>query len=201
MHAAALSAARCAAGPCTRRDVMIAPPLPTATDARALPGRRDGDIAPYRPLHPQYSHAPRGQPLPTRITPAIFARGGSPPRPTVIIPAKFARGGSPPRRLGAVSRAIARGGSPPAARADAAQKKKGRISNDILPRKKILAARYSPTGDSRSTLATGALHFCVRYGNRCCYSAMATRKKAYRRNRLSVSTRNRTGFMAPKRKI
>ena len=31
---------------------------------------------------------------------------------------------------------IARGGSPPAPRADAAQKKKGRISNDILPRKK-----------------------------------------------------------------
>ena len=51
------------------------------------------------------------------------------------------------------------------------------------PEKKILATRYSPTGDSRSTLATGALHFCVRYGNRCCYSAMATRKKAYRRNR------------------
>ena len=34
LHAAALSAARCAAGPRTRRDVMIAPPLTTAHYAR-----------------------------------------------------------------------------------------------------------------------------------------------------------------------
>ena len=48
----------------------------TAYYARALPGRRDGDIAPYR----HYA-----SPLPTRL-----ARGGSPPRPTAITPAKFA---------------------------------------------------------------------------------------------------------------
>ena len=81
------------------------------------------------------------------------------------------------------------------------KRKRGGYPMTSSPRKKILAARYSPTGDSRSTLATGALHFCVRYGNRCCYSAMATRKKATEEIDLSVSTRNRTGFMAPKRKI
>ena len=48
LHAAALSAARCEAGPRTRRDVIIAPPLRTqyshAWGARALPRRRDGRI-------------------------------------------------------------------------------------------------------------------------------------------------------------
>ena len=45
-------AARCAAGPRTRRDVIIAPPLPRPRSTRITHGhgamRRDGDIAPYR---------------------------------------------------------------------------------------------------------------------------------------------------------
>ena len=69
LHAAALSAARCAAGPRTRRDVMIAPPLHPRNShdhgERALPGRRDGDIAPYRHYTRMGCSA---------ITPAKFAR-------------------------------------------------------------------------------------------------------------------------------
>ena len=42
LHAAALSAARCAAGPRTRRDVIIASPLRTQYSHGALPGRCDG---------------------------------------------------------------------------------------------------------------------------------------------------------------
>ena len=72
LHAAALSAARCAAGPRTRRDVMIAPPLPTRITLR-----RDRDIAPYRHYtrnlrvaawhRAQNSHRAER----TRITPAV----------------------------------------------------------------------------------------------------------------------------------
>ena len=58
-------AARCAAGPRTRRDVMLAPPFTHTHYPRALPGRRDGDIAPYR----HYTRVVR-----PAITPAIFAR-------------------------------------------------------------------------------------------------------------------------------
>ena len=65
-------AARCAAGPRTRRDVMIAPPLPTRITLR-----RDRDIAPYRHYtrnlrvvawhRAQNSHRAAR----TRITPAV----------------------------------------------------------------------------------------------------------------------------------
>ena len=78
-------AARCAAGPLIRRDVMIAPPLRT------------------RGAHAHYPCGAMGTSRPTAITPAIFARGGSPPRPTAIThargapdPQKIACGGSPP---------------------------------------------------------------------------------------------------------
>ena len=36
---------------------------------------------------------------------------------------------------------------------------------------------YSPTGKPCSTIAAAALHFCVRYGNRCCLRAISTGKK------------------------
>ena len=104
------------------RDVPIAPPrhrrgarlgIPQNSHdhgARALPGRRDEDIAPYRhytreiraaisarvgrtPLRDnirtQYSHANYPGALPCG---AMVARGGSPPRPTAITHAIFARG-------------------------------------------------------------------------------------------------------------
>ena len=53
LHAAALSAARCAAGPRTRRDVIIAPPLRTQYShahypSGAMVGRRASRLAPYR---------------------------------------------------------------------------------------------------------------------------------------------------------
>ena len=43
--------------------------------------------------------------------------------------------------------------------------------------KKEPAASYSRTGESRTTLGDGALNFCVRNGNRCDSSSMATGKK------------------------
>ena len=43
--------------------------------------------------------------------------------------------------------------------------------------RKSLATCYSPTGDSRSTLAAGVLNFRVRNGNGCDSTAMATRQK------------------------
>ena len=53
--------------------------------------------------HAHYPGGAMGTSRPTAITPAIFARGGSPPRPTAIThargapdPQKIARGGSPP---------------------------------------------------------------------------------------------------------
>ena len=42
--------------------------------------------------------------------------------------------------------------------------------------KKIPAARYSPTGNPRSTLAEETLHCRVRNGNGCCLLSMATGK-------------------------
>ena len=57
--------------------------------------------------------------------------------------------------------------------------------NGSAPGRKILAARYSPAGDSRSTLAVEALNFCVRDGNRCDCLAMVTRKRKTEENRLS----------------
>ncbi len=42
--------------------------------------------------------------------------------------------------------------------------------------KKIPAARYSPTGNPRSTLAEETLHYRVRNGNGCCLLSMATGK-------------------------
>ena len=76
LHAAALSAARCAAGPRTRRDVMIAPPF----------------------THAQYSHAHYPRALPAvahRRAPSLW-RGKAAPPPV----------GAPhrPRRLTAVPR-------------------------------------------------------------------------------------------------
>ncbi len=57
--------------------------------------------------------------------------------------------------------------------------KKARMNDSIHagPLKKSLAARYSPAGDSRSTLAAGVLNFRVRNGDGCDYTAMATRQK------------------------
>ena len=43
--------------------------------------------------------------------------------------------------------------------------------------KKKLAASYSRTGESRTTLGDGELDFCVRNGNRYFFSSMATSKK------------------------
>ena len=70
LHAAALSAARCAAGPRTRRDVMIAPPLRTATGhahcprwLTAVPRRLSAvkpRLCPWRlPTLPRPTAAPR----------------------------------------------------------------------------------------------------------------------------------------------
>ena len=68
--------------------------------------------------------------------------------------------------------------------------------NDSAPGRKILAARYSPAGDSRSTLAVEALNFCVRDGNRCDCLAMVTRKRKTEENRSSENADRLAGFAA-----
>ena len=80
------------------------------------------------------------------------------------------------------------------------QKRKGRRTAMCSPAagKKILAARYSPAADCRSTLAVGALHFRVRNGNGCCLPAMATRNKRLSEE-IDCRSGNRSGNMVPKR--
>ena len=68
--------------------------------------------------------------------------------------------------------------------------------NGSAPGRKILAARYSPAGDSRSTLAVEALNFCVRDGNRCDCLAMVTRKRKTEENRSSENADRLAGFAA-----
>ena len=58
---------------------------------------------------------------------------------------------------------------------EASKKNPARLTRAGL-RRKCLAACYSPTGDSRSTLAAGALDFRVRNGNGYYLPAMATRR-------------------------
>ena len=100
-HRAAAPPARCAA-------LHPAPPGANAIVARALPGRRDGDIAPYRHYtrewHPAPSLAPRCRaphPRPVAVRPSptpahcpwrLATPGGA-------YLAATARGGSPPSRL------------------------------------------------------------------------------------------------------
>ena len=67
--------------------------------------------------------------------------------------------------------------------------------NGSAPGRKILAARYSPAGDSRSTLAVEALNFCVRDGNRCDCLAMVTRKRKTEENRLSENADRLAGAL------
>ena len=88
LHAAALSAARCAAGPRTRRDVMIAPPLPTRITRAHYPG---GAMGTSRPT----AITPGSRP--TAITPAhcpwrLATPGGA------MLGRRYARGGSPHSR-------------------------------------------------------------------------------------------------------
>ena len=84
LHAAALSAARCAAGPRTRRDVMIAPPF----------------------THAQYSHAHYPRALPAvahRRAPSLW-RGKAAPSPVEALhrPRRLATAPPPPAKRGGV---------------------------------------------------------------------------------------------------
>ena len=52
-----------------------------------------------------------------------------------------------------------------------------KVASQSKKNKKKLAASYSRTGESRTTLGDGELDFCVRNGNRYFFSSMATSKK------------------------